>query len=76
MVRTNLKQGGTNGSKEESSKEESSKEESSKEESSKEENSKEENSKEESSKEEKEISFTICCFSCKTSWFFSSVEST
>ena len=75
MVGTNLKQGGTNGSKEKSSKEESSKEEGSKEESSKEESSeeessKEENSKEESSKEEKEISFTICCFSCKTSWFF------
>jgi hypothetical protein len=75
MVGTNLKQGGTNGSKEKSSKEEGSKEEGSKEEgskeeSSKEESSKEENSKEESSKEEKEISFTICCFSCKTSWFF------
>jgi hypothetical protein len=75
MVGTNLKQGGTNGSKEKSSKEKSSKEEGSKEEgskeeSSKEEGSKEENSKEESSKEEKEISFTICCFSCKTSWFF------
>jgi hypothetical protein len=75
MVGTNLKQGGTNGSKEKSSKEESSKEEGSKEEGSKEEGSKEEGSKEEgskeeSSKEEKEISFTICCFSCKTSWFF------
>jgi hypothetical protein len=85
MVGTNLKQGGTNGSKEKSSKEEGSKEEGSKEEGSKEEgskeegskeegskeeSSKEENSKEESSKEEKEISFTICCFSCKTSWFF------
>jgi len=69
MVSTNLKQGGTNGSKEESSKEESSKEESSKEESSKEENSEEENS------EEEEVSFTICFFSCKTSWFFSSFPS-
>jgi hypothetical protein len=69
MVGTNLKQGGTDGNKEESSKEESSKEESSKEESGKEKSSKEENSKE-------EISFTICFFSCKTSWFFSSVTST
>jgi hypothetical protein len=75
MVGTNLKQGGTNGSKEKSSKKESSKEEGSKEEGNKEEGSKEENSKEESSKEEKEISFDICCFSFKTSWFFSSVAS-
>ncbi|MBW1838477.1 MAG: hypothetical protein JRI49_00970 [Deltaproteobacteria bacterium] len=50
-----MKQGGTNGSKEESSKEkENHKEESSKEESSEEESSEEESSEEESSEEEKE----------------------
>jgi hypothetical protein len=76
MVSTNLKQGGTNGSKEKSSKEENSKEEGSKEENSKEEGSKEESNKEEGSKEEKEIIFTVCCFSFKTSWFFSSIAST
>jgi hypothetical protein len=71
-VNVNLKQGGTNGSKEESCKEEGSKEEGSKEEGSKEEGSKEESCKEEGCKEEsneeKEISLKRSSF-CKTPWF-------